>query len=249
MTDAPSRPPLRAVVFDWGGTLTEPLEPLLGRADLWAEAARKLLPEREEELVERLIATEEELWRISRDEHRSSRLADLFARAAQELGIEVAEKLADVERGHLANYAPHVSHDPDAIPVLRALRERGLRIGLLSNTLWPGSFHDSLLERDGLVDLLDGRLYTSEMELTKPHPDAFMAILDRIGVDDPSAAAFVGDRLWDDIFGAKRAGLRAVHRPRDTVPHYDVEPDAVIQSLPDLLPLVDRWRGVRGLPS
>jgi HAD superfamily hydrolase (TIGR01549 family) len=234
--------PLLAVVFDWGGTLTEPLEPLLGRADIWAEAARKLLPEREEELVERLIATEEELWRISRDEHRSARLSDLFAQAAEELGIEVAEKLAAVEASHLQNYAPHVTHDPDAVEMLQALRDRGLRLGLISNNLWPGSFHDSLLERDGLADLLDGVLYTSEMELTKPHPDAFRAILDLIGIDDPASAAFVGDRLWDDIFGAKRAGLRAVHRPRDTVPHFDVTPDAVIERLPDLLPLLDGWR-------
>jgi putative hydrolase of the HAD superfamily len=122
------------------------------------------------------------------------------------------------------------------------LKQRGLRLGLLSNTLWPGSFHDSLLERDGLAELFDARLYTSEMEFTKPHPEAFRAILDQIGVADPGSAVFVGDRLWDDIFGAKQAGLRAVHRPRDTVPHYDVEPDAVISTLPDLLPLVDGWR-------
>jgi putative hydrolase of the HAD superfamily len=225
--------------------LTEPLEPLLGRADIWAEAARKLLPEREEELVERLIATETELWRISAEENRSARLSDLFARAAEELGLEVAEKLAEVEASHLENYAPHVNHDPDAAGVLRALKERGLRLGLLSNTLWPGSFHDSLLERDGLAELLDGVLYTSEMELTKPHPEVFRAILERIDIDDPGSAAFVGDRLWDDIFGAKRAGLRTVHRPRETVPHFDVTPDAVIASLTDLLPLVDGWRAGR----
>jgi putative hydrolase of the HAD superfamily len=236
-------PRLQAVVFDWGGTLTEPLEPLLGRTDIWAEAARKLLPEREEELVESLIEAEAELWRISRDEHRSARLSDLFARAAQELGIEVAEKLAEVERSHLENYAPHVAHDPDAVAVLSGLAERGLKVGLLSNTLWPGSFHDSLLARDGLGDLLDGVLYTSEMELTKPHPAAFRSILDLLGVDDPGTAVFVGDRLWDDIFGAKRAGLRAVHRPRDTVPHFDVTPDAVIRSLPELLTIVDGWLG------
>jgi putative hydrolase of the HAD superfamily len=53
---------------------------------------------------------------------------------------------------------------------------------------------------------------------------------------------FVGDRPWDDIYGAKRAGLKTVLRPSPTVPDYDVEPDAVIHDLPSLLEVVDRWR-------
>lgn len=233
---------IEAVVFDWGGTLTEPLEPLLGDVDVWNEAARRLLPEREEEVVQELIAAEEELWEMSRLEHRSARLSDLFAQTAQRLGLEIAESLLDeVHQEQLERYRPHIHHDPDAVRVLGELRERGLRLGLLSNTLWPGSFHESLLEAEGLGELLHERIYTSELHVTKPHPEAFEAILTALGVDDPSRAVFVGDRPWDDIFGAQRAGLRTVHRPRATVPHHDVEPDAVIHDLPALLAVVDGW--------
>jgi putative hydrolase of the HAD superfamily len=232
-----------AVIFDWGGTLTEPLEPLIGRDDVWRNAARNILPEREGELVEELIAAEERLWEISRTEHRSSSLVDLFAHAAQALEVEIEETvIEEATRSQLDLYLPHIAHDPDATKVVSALRDSGLRIGLLSNTLWPGSFHDQLLERDGLAELIDVRLYTSELHHTKPHPKVFEEILRLLGVDDPSEAVFVGDRPWDDIYGAKRAGLRTVLRPSPTVPDYDVEPDAVIHDLPSLLEVVAGWR-------
>jgi len=233
---------IEAVIFDWGGTLTEPLEPLLGDVAVWHEAARALLPEREEEVVQELIAAEEELWELSRLEHRSSRLADLFSTAAQRLGVEIAEALLDeIHEAQLERYRPHIHHDPNAVRVLEGLRSRGLKLGLLSNTLWPGSFHESLLEADGLGAVLDERIYTSELHVTKPHPEAFHAILEALGVGEAGRAVFVGDRPWDDIFGAQRAGLRTVHRPRATVPSHDVEPDAVITELPELLTIVDLW--------
>jgi putative hydrolase of the HAD superfamily len=235
--------PVAAVVFDWGGTLTEPLEPLIGREEVWRNAARNILPEREGELVQELIAAEEQLWEVSRTEHRSSSLADLFARAAQALEVEIAETvLEEATRSQLDLYLPHISHDPDAARVVSALRDSGLRIGLLSNTLWPGSFHDHLLERDGLAELIDARLYTSELHYTKPHPKVFAEMLRLLDVRDAASAVFVGDRPWDDIYGAKRAGFKTVLRPSPTVPEYGVEPDAVIHDLPSLLEVVAAWR-------
>jgi putative hydrolase of the HAD superfamily len=58
----------------------------------------------------------------------------------------------------------------------------------------------------------------------------------------------VGDRLFDDIHGAREAGMRAVHVPHSVIPdvqrgHVDGEPHAVVERLADLLPLVDGWRG------
>jgi putative hydrolase of the HAD superfamily len=69
-----------------------------------------------------------------------------------------------------------------------------------------------------------------------------------VGVDDPSACVFVGDRPYDDISGAKAVGMRAV-----LVPHSDIpaaqrgpasgEPDAVVHRLAELLEHVGRWSG------
>jgi putative hydrolase of the HAD superfamily len=233
-------PGLQAVIFDWGGTLSDFIA--VEMEDMWRAAARHLAPDREDEVTALLVAVEQRSWdRIAVDQ-TSTTLARLLAEASAELELDVVDAvLEEAATHHLDSWTPHIRHDADAGPTLRALRERGLRIGLLSNTHWPRAFHEHFLERDGLAGLIDARLYTSEMTRTKPHADAFQAALDALGVTDAGAAVFVGDRLYDDIFGAQSAGLRAVLRPNPDVPDYQVEPDGVIKTLPDLLDFVDAW--------
>ncbi len=234
--------PLDAVIFDWGGTLS-----VWAQVDyelLWRDAAKRLSPDRQELLVEQLVEAEQKFWRQVEDSQRSADLRAVIATATQEMGLDVTEALlTEAVEHHLGAWRDHVVHDPDAEHVLRALRGRGLRLGLLSNTLWPGEHHEHLLERDGLKGLLDARLYTSDMDYTKPHPEAFRRVLEALGVADASRAAFVGDRPFDDVYGAQRAGLRAVLRPNPYAPAFDVEPDAVIDDLPALLGVIDRWTG------
>jgi putative hydrolase of the HAD superfamily len=231
----------KAVIFDWGGTLTLPLDPHYFLTEVWSAAASHLSSERARELAAHLKSLETEVWEVSRHEHRSSRIEDQLRSAAEEFRLEIAETvLEEATQKHLAGVAANVRHDPEAAPVLTRLRDRGLKTGLLSNTTWPAAFHDELLEEEGLLALLDARFYTSDLSVTKPHPDAFRAVVEALGVE-PEAAVFVGDRPWDDIYGAKRAGLRAVLRPSPVIPHEESEPDATIRNLPELVPIIDGW--------
>ncbi|MEX2230047.1 MAG: HAD family hydrolase [Dehalococcoidia bacterium] len=232
-----------AVIFDWGGTLTPFAS--IEMEDMWRLAARHLaphMPEGEQALTLRLMDVERAFWQRTAADARAGSLGDLLAEATAALGADVAAAVID-EAGvrYLDAWTPHITHDPDAAATIRALRARGLRIGLLSNTHWPRTFHERFLERDGLVELIDARFYTSEMTHMKPHPEAFGAVLRALDVADPARAVFVGDRPFDDIFGARRAGLLTVLRPNGDVPPYDVAPDATIQWLTELLPLLDRW--------
>ena len=138
--------------------------------------------------------------------------------------------------------------DPDVPDLLAGLRERGIRVGVLSNTLWTREYHEEVFRRDGVLDLIDGAVYSSEIPWTKPHPEAFRAALAAVGVDDPARAVFVGDRPYDDIHGAKQVGMRAVLVPHSAIPdyqkgHVEGDPDAVVDRLADLLAVVDGWRG------
>ena len=127
-------------------------------------------------------------------------------------------------------------------PVLTALRARGLRTGLLSNTHWPRALHERWLADAGLLALLDARVYTSDLGHVKPHPEAFRALLREVGVE-PAAAVFVGDRLRDDVSGAQALGMRTVHLTGRPVEGWDVVPDAELVTLDGLVELVDRWCG------
>src|SRR5687767_10779626 len=176
--------PVDAVVFDWGGTLSEfvPVE----LVDMWRVAARHLDPDREDEIATLLMNVEQRFWARTASTQQSGTLADLVAEASRRLGLDVAEAvLEEVAVRHLDAWTPHIRHDPDAAPVLAELRRRGVRTALLSNTHWPRTFHERFLERDGLAEHLEVRLYTSEMERMKPHPEVFHAALAALEVSEP----------------------------------------------------------------
>ena len=143
---------------------------------------------------------------------------------------------------YLGAWEAHTFTDPEVPDLLSYLRDRGIRIGVLSNTMWPRSWHEDVFRRDGVLELIDGAVYTSEIEWTKPHPEAFRAAMTAIGVTDPAGCVFVGDRPFDDVHGAKSAGMRAVLVPNSDVPAFDgAIPDAIIGSLAELPSVIESW--------
>jgi putative hydrolase of the HAD superfamily len=229
------KPKVSACIFDWGGTLT-PWH-TVDAVEAWSAGAE------DGELGRRLYAAELEIWQRSQSEHRSGTMADVFAAA----GLPYAQEMLD--RYH-AWWEPHTVIDPDAIPLMTALRARGVAIGVLSNTIWARTEHDRIFARDGVTDLIDASIYSSDIEWTKPHPNAFGAVLAALGVSDPESAVFVGDRPWDDIHGAKSVGMRTVLIPHSVIPDsqrgpVEGEADAVVQRLGDILALVDLWNEPR----
>ncbi len=228
---------IEAVIFDWGGTLT-PWRTIDLRAEAAALAAAAV--EDDPDRAERLLAAGDAVWQRSRDEQRSATLAEIFALA----GLTLDEQRL---RAYRDFWEPHTLTDPDVVPMFEALRAEGMRIGVLSNTIWPRQWHEGFFSRDGVAHLIDGAVYSSEIDWTKPHPQAFRAAALAAGVEDPARCVFVGDRLFDDIHGAQSAGMRAVHVPHSRIPpaqvgHVQGRPDAVIQRLSELPEVVARWR-------
>jgi putative hydrolase of the HAD superfamily len=238
---------LEAVVFDWGGTLTpwHTIDPHV----LWlaySEAAADGPGPQAEALAARLREVEDEMWRRGRDEQRAATLDEVFRQAGVEpSGDRHARALQAYEKA----WEPHTWADPDAVGLLGALRSRGLRVGVLSNTLWTRAHHEEVFARDGLLGLIDGAVYSSEIAYVKPHPEAFRAALRAVGVDDPTRVVFVGDRLFDDVHGAAQLGMRTVFVPHSTIPDEqrgptEGEPDAVAHRLGDVLGVVDAWHAL-----
>jgi putative hydrolase of the HAD superfamily len=224
---------IQAVIFDWGGTLT-PWRTVDYLAEWRSVAGIGDLPTGldPESATQALHGAAKQVWLRSRDEHRSATIEEICGLA----GIELTAERVTAYR---AFWEPATWTDADARPLLERLRADGLAVGLLSNTVWPAAWHDEILDRDGVLDLIDGRVYTSEIDWTKPHEAAFAAARAAIGVDDPAACVYVGDRLFDDIWGAQNAGMRAVWVPHSEIPadqlgHSEGRPDAVVQSLRDI---------------
>lgn len=133
---------------------------------------------------------------------------------------------------------------PGADDALRWCGARGLRVVLVSNTLWRGDA-DALEDwrRFGLGDVIDGYVTSHSVGWRKPHPAMFRRALELAGCG-PAEAFMVGDRLRADIWGAQQVGLRAVWRvPKSGVPQSTiaVTPDATVDELTELPATVARW--------
>jgi putative hydrolase of the HAD superfamily len=209
-------------------------------AGFWALAAAYVVGRNPEKTAAALLAAERELSVRARERHSSATLAELFSLA----GVPHTEQAA---AAYLDAWTPHTLLDPLAPRLLTELRERGLRVGLLSNTTWPRERHEAIFARDGVLDLFDGAVYSSEIPWAKPHPEAFRCALRAVGDVPPENAVYVGDRLYEDVYGARVAGLRAILIPHSEVPEKelvaieDTTPDAVIYRLDDLLAIIDGW--------
>ncbi len=230
---------LDAVIFDWGGTLTRWHDIDFHEESLaLAHAVVATDRSRHDVHAEALHRANQVIWGRSRDLQQSATVADLFTEA----GLEHDPELL----GHYREFwEPHTGTDPQARPVLEALRDRGLRVGVLSNTIWPRAWHEDFFRRDGVLDLIDAGVYTSEIPWTKPSRHAFEAAMEAVGAPRPERCVYVGDRLYDDIWGAQNAGLRAIHVPHSAIPteqlgHSEGKPDAVAHELADIPDLLDQ---------
>ncbi len=90
----------------------------------------------------------------------------------------------------------------------------------------------------GLDELLDGILSVDDAGIYKPSPRVYQLAVDRLGLA-PSEIAFVSSNGWDAA-GAKVFGFTTFWINRDGVPveRHAPEPDFVLGSLPELVPLV-----------
>ena len=131
---------------------------------------------------------------------------------------------------------------PGAVDVLRALRGRGLLIGLIMDTgTSPGRVIRELLRREGALPLFDWLTFSNETGMTKLRPQAYTRTLSALGVR-ASEALHVGDLPETDLHGAHRAGLAAAlvlecSSRRDGIPHADL----VLERLRDLPEAIEVW--------
>jgi HAD superfamily hydrolase (TIGR01549 family) len=122
----------------------------------------------------------------------------------------------------------------DAEEVLKYFKEKNVKIGLVSNTVFPQRFHLKELERFGLYTYLDIYHFSSEVGVKKPHPDIFSKTLNDLDTD-PQHAVFVGDRLVEDVGGAQKAGMKGILKYLERRDHSaPITPDGKIDQLKEL---------------
>jgi len=188
---------LEAVLFDWGGTLSqwEWSDELhdAGHDAGFRAIGRAPSPERTRQFRAELLPLVEE-----RD------YRELMREWLAPVGDEELDRFLAAEY-EAWRPAHRVAATTPAL--LETLRERGLKTGLVSNGFDPPDLARAELARLGVAQLLDVIVLAPEVGARKPDPAIFRHALDALGVA-PERALMVGDTLATDIAGAKAIGMR-----------------------------------------
>jgi putative hydrolase of the HAD superfamily len=125
--------------------------------------------------------------------------------------------------------------EEDAIPTLRALKENGFRLGVITNSS-DDENTQTLMDKAGIRPYLNWSISSAAFGRRKPHPAIFEAGLRHFGIG-AQQAAMVGDTFEADIVGAEQVGMFSVwitRRVHKTVPRFIVRPGAVISKLSEI---------------
>lgn len=152
-------------------------------------------------------------WSKNKDVPMGDQVLFLLSSVDDKLASKLAIKeLADLER----IYAESILDNPPTLlpgaeSALRSVKEKGYRVGLISNTgRTPGSVLRSMMSRMGVLGYFDATTFSNETLVRKPAEGMFRVTLDKLKVV-PKAAVHIGDDADCDIAGAKKIGMHAIH--------------------------------------
>ncbi len=242
---------IQAILFDMGGTLIEfnpdqlpwleweragvrAVGAFLGQRhtfslDLFARTVMDALPQR---------------WQQAAQGRRNLTLQDLLDEACQVCGIAPsADEMEQAIAHYIAPLDRRVYAYPDAGETLRSLRRMGIVLALVSNTMWPGQYHQSELQRFGLLPHLDYLIFSGDVGLWKPQTAIYELALARLNVS-AGEALFVGDMPEHDLVGAHAVGMRTVFKRSPAFALNGFKPDVEIGSLHELIAVVNRLNGL-----
>jgi putative hydrolase of the HAD superfamily len=235
--DAPARVvrlPLVAVLFDLDDTLHDDTATYRRAAEL---VARDVAAEKSVDaaaLFAAYVAQAEAFWINLAPEHLGTQLVGLRARmwlaALRDVGLDdpaLAERSAQTYNRYRKD---HLKLWPGALELLVRLRERGLKLGLVTNGF--AETHREKLALLNLEDAFDEVFIADEVGMIKPDPRLFRLACERLGAA-PEASAMVGDRYERDIRGAHDVGLYTVwlNVRNETVPAGGPQPDAIVPGI------------------
>lgn len=238
---------IEAVTFDFWGTLYQEVEGIYQRRrllryeyaqDFFLSASRPVT-QTQLEFAFDILSREIEHLRLQQQvglgaEEIGRNLARIVG---LELESEQAVKLGQIisVTGRECPPAPIAG----AKELLQSIRGR-VKVGLISDTgmtLGPDLY--SVMERDGIAQLIQQFTFSDQTGTTKPLARQFLSTLHRLDCR-PEAAVHVGDLEPADIIGAKQVGMKAIRIVRPGADSATVA-DATTESIAGVLPILEQW--------
>ena len=238
--------PLRGVIFDYGNTLIwlgpERRSTRTDYADVVARPGAERLAGfltsngilngegATADFVARYLEIRERNRALAEETGREITARESLISALESLGTIAPSSEARLRKAVGESFVPEIEAVealPGATETLEMLRERGVRLALLSNCT-DGDYVRTVVRRLGWEGVFDPFVVSAEIGVRKPSPEAFQPVLDRWKVP-LEEIVMVGDSLYHDIAGAARLGLQTIHltaieNPGDSAHRASVQP-------------------------
>jgi putative hydrolase of the HAD superfamily len=157
------------------------------------------------------------------------------------LGIRFRIAPAEMEREFWRG-AMRQRPEPGIAEALAAVAAAGIRMGVVSNSIFAGEVIAEEMGRHGLLRYFEVVISSADYGVRKPRAALFEAALARMGVE-AARAWYAGDRPEFDVVGARAAGLTAIlYDPAGTAPT-DPAADATLRAWSGLPALIASTAG------
>lgn len=149
-------------------------------------------------------------------------------------GFEVPADFWDI---HLGMHALHGELVEGARKVLGSLRERGIHVGLITDS--DNDYLKAHLEALGLLEYFDSITTSEEAGFYKPHPRVFQLALKKAGVEGDEAI-YVGDNPSKDCAGARSVDMTSIlYDPAGSKRELWGECEFIVSDLREVLKIVE----------
>ncbi len=234
---------IRVVIFDLGGTLIfdkDPWPPIFSRADgaLWRVLNRYRVTLGASDLYPGYRTFLNFHYQFARHKTgldevtTTSLLGDLLRNNGQPLSQEaLREAIRALYKVTQNNWYP----EKDALPTLKALQEKGFRLGLISNAA-DDENTQKLLDKGKFRPYFEFVLSSAAFGLRKPHPRIFQTALEHFKIPRKQVV-MVGDTFEADIVGSQQVGMKSIwitRRVRQVKKYPFFKPDAVVDTLAEI---------------
>ena len=237
---------VKTVVFDLGGTLIEYAGPYASWPDLETpgfQAAYDVLAANGNGLPaftqfrDAGFGLLPQMWQVATRHEQNLRVVDLIAESLNLVGVHGVAN-GDLETAAL-QYGVAIQSQAwlveRAVETVTALKQAGYQLGLVSNTMFPGTMHMEDMARFGLLTFFDALVFSADEFKWKPNADPFLHVLAELGAE-PDTAVYIGDDPASDVVGGRAAGMKTIYfrsNGRFHKPDH-IQPDAEIDSLDEL---------------
>lgn len=157
------------------------------------------------------VAQAEGFWERLEAKQLTSKLgnvrASLWQAALRDVGLDDADLAARCGVRYNAFRRKHFKMFPGALELLHELRDRGVKLGLVTNGF--AETHREKITLLNIGELFDAIFIADEVGMIKPDPLLFAHACRKLQ-SFPSSSAMVGDRYERDIRGALQAGLYTI---------------------------------------